>query len=59
MEERNKTSWKVAATYKRATHVETRKTEDHWRVDRMPPVGTRTAKVSYGEIKVVVRHGKK
>lgn len=59
MEERNKTSWKVAATYKRAAHVETRKADDQWRVDRCPPVGTRTAKVSYGEIKVVVRHGKK
>ena len=59
MEERNKMSWKEAATYKRAVHVETGKADDRWRVDRMPPVGTRTAKVSYGEIKVVVRHGKK
>lgn len=59
MEKLNKSSWKVAAIYKRSSHIETKKTVDQWHVDRCPPVGTRTAKVSYGEIKVVVRHGKK
>lgn len=36
-----------------------REAEDKWKVDRKPPVGTRTVRVSYREIKVYTRHDKK
>lgn len=47
-----------------STHVVPKKdtgavTEDKWKVDRKPPVGTRTVRVSYREIKVYTRHDKK
>ena len=57
--ERDKRSWKVVSA-----HVVPKKdagtaTEDKWKVDRKPPVGTRTVRVSYREIKVYTRHDKK
>ena len=57
--DKDKRSWRVVSVHvvpKKKTVIETR---DKWKVDRKPPVGTRTVKVSYREIKVYTRYDKK
>ena len=54
-----KRSWGTVTVHAKAAKVAVKKTDDKWKVDRCPPVGTRTVKIAYGEIKVVSRHGKK
>lgn len=57
--DRDRRSWRVVSV-----HVVPKKdtgaiTEDKWKVVRKPPVGTKTVRVSYREIKVYTRHDKK
>lgn len=57
--DKDKRLWRVVSVHvvpKKKTVIET---GDKWKVDRKPPVGTRTVKVSYREIKVYTRHDKK
>lgn len=55
----NENSWRIVPTHSVVQHEKVDKIEDLWKVDRHPPIGTRTVKVSYGEIKVFTCHGKK
>ncbi len=57
--DRDKGSWKVVSAHVTAKKDAVRDAEDKWKVDRKPPIGTRTVKVSYREIKVYTRHDKK
>lgn len=57
--DRDKSSWKLVSTHVVPKKEAVREEEDKWKVDRKPPVGTRTVRVSYREIKVYTRHDKK
>ena len=54
-----KHSWSSVTTHAKAVKAVVKHSEDKWNVDQCPPVGTRSVKIAYGEIKVVSRHGKK
>lgn len=56
----NETSWRNSSTYGgREVKVARGREENKWHVDRFPVQETRSAKVSYGTVKVVKRYGKK
>jgi len=57
--DRDKGSWKVVSAHVSPKKDVVREAADKWTVDRKPPVGTRTVKVSYREIKVYTRNDKK
>ena len=54
------TSWKMVTTYghNRAASA-VKDAVDKWHVDRFPTAQTKSVKVSYGDLKVVKRYGKK
>jgi len=54
-------SWRTVSTYshKRATSPSRDTAGDKWQVDRFPTAKTKSVKVSYGDLKVVKRYGKK
>jgi len=57
--DREKGSWKVISAHVVPKKETVTETDDKWKVDRKPAIGTRTVKVSYREIKVYTRHDKK
>lgn len=54
-----KPSWGTITTHANAARGIVKQPEDKWNVDHSHPIGTRTVKIAYGEMKVVFRHGKK
>lgn len=56
----DKKSWNSVEIYvKKQTSVVTKTSDDMWHVDRFPAIQTKSIKISYGELKVVKRYGKK
>lgn len=53
------TSWRASSTYG-GNHAKVADIRgcDKWHVDRFPVQETKSARVSYGTVKVVKRHGK-
>lgn len=54
-----KRSWGNVTTHAKTAKAVVKHSEDKWNVDHSSPVGTRSVKIAYGEIKIVSRHGKK
>lgn len=55
-----KESWTSVEIYvKKQTSVVTKVSNDMWHVDRFPAIQTKGVKISYGELKVAKRYGKK
>ena len=54
----DKKSWNSVEVYVKKQTV-TKTSDDMWYVDRFPAIQTKSVKVSYGELKVVRRYGKK
>ena len=54
-------SWRTASTYGhiRVSSASRDAAVDKWQVDRFPAAQTKSVKVSYGDLKVVKRYGKK
>jgi hypothetical protein len=56
----DKKSWNSVEIYvKKQTSVHIKASDDVWHVDRFPAIQTKSVKISYGELKVVKRYGKK